>query len=275
MNTHDGCIKRAIKSIRYGFELVAICSTIAGVLGFTIRDIKQNMTLKESLLILLLAITVFSIIVFIGLVIKSKKGFDLKINGKTVSIRVGNIFTEPGWKVIPCNEYFDTTVDDRIIAQNTLNGRMICDYIDDINDLNRTIEAAQNDTSPLVPTDRSGRKVYPLGRIIQYNDFLMLAFTHFNQHNEAYIDIAEYESCLMKMWGELRRVYAAKHICIPLIGAGITDINGMSIKDSTTLLKCILCTMRSSGFAPDSGLEIVLTQNTFDSIDTDRIRDEF
>ena len=275
MKTLSGYIKRVIKSIRIGFELVAICSTIAGVLGFTIRDIKEKMTLWDSLLILFLAIAVFSIVIFIGLFIKSKRGFDLKINGKTVSIRVGDIFTETGWKVIPCNEYFDTTVDDRIIAQNTLNGRMICEHINDVNDLNRAIESAQDDSSPLMPTDRSGRKVYPLGRIIPYNDFLMLAFTHFNQQNEAYIEISEYESCLMKMWGELRRVYAAKHICIPLIGAGITDINGMNIKDNTTLLKCILCTMRSSGFAPDSGLEIVLTQGAFDSIDTDRIREEF
>lgn len=275
MKTLSGYIKRAIKSIRIGFELVAICSTIAGVLGFTIRDIKEKMTLWDSLLILFLAIAVFSIVIFIVLLIKSKRGFDLKINGKTVSIRVGDIFTETGWKVIPCNEYFDTTVDDRIIAQNTLNGRMISEHISDVNDLNRSIESAQDDSSPLMPTDRSGRMVYPLGRIIPYNDFLMLAFTHFNQHNEAYIDIGEYESCLMKMWGELRRVYAAKRICIPLIGAGITDINGMSIKDNTTLLKCILCTMRSSGFAPDSGLEIVLTQGAFDSIDTDRIREEF
>ena len=77
------------------------------------------------------------------------------------------------------------------------------------------------------------------------------------------------------MWAELRRVYAAKHITIPLIGAGITDINGMPEKNYTEFLKCILCTLRSSKFQPDKGITIVMTREAMMRIDMNVIREEF
>lgn len=77
------------------------------------------------------------------------------------------------------------------------------------------------------------------------------------------------------MWSEIRRVYAAKPITIPLIGAGITDIEGMPEKNYTEFLKCILCTLRSSKFQPDKGITVVLTKDVMDKIDMSVIREEF
>ena len=79
----------------------------------------------------------------------------------------------------------------------------------------------------------------------------------------------------INMWKELRRVYASDKIILPLIGSGITTIEGTHTKDNTTLLKCILCTLRGSKFIPDSGVTIVLTSEAMDEIDMNRIREEF
>lgn len=49
-----------------------------------------------------------------------KDGISLNIRGIKVNIRKGDIFKTNGWKVIAFNEYFDTQVDDVIIAHNTL-----------------------------------------------------------------------------------------------------------------------------------------------------------
>ena len=170
---------------------------------------------------------------------------------------------------------FDTQVDDKIISHNSLNGIMIDKYISDVNDLNQVIKDAQNDNSEFKSKEKNGRLYYPLGRIIPYNDFLLLALSHFDNQNRAYIGVGEYEQLLIRMWTEIRRVYAGNPICIPLIGAGITDILGENEKDYTKMLKCILCTLRNSKFKPEKGITIVLTQDMANKINMSIIREEF
>ena len=101
------------------------------------------------------------------------------------------------------------------------------------------------------------------------------AFSHFDDQNRAYIVNGEYEQILIRMWSEIRRVYAMKKITIPLLGAGITDIIGTSEKNYTGLLKCILCTFRNSKFQPDKGITIILTKDAIKNINMNEIREEF
>ena len=58
------------------------------------------------------------------------KSITLSIYGSTFEIKEGNIFENKSLKVINFNEYFDTLVDDRIIAKNSLNGKFICDKLE-------------------------------------------------------------------------------------------------------------------------------------------------
>ena len=46
-----------------------------------------------------------------------------------MEVKIGDIFSESDFKVIAFNEYFDTQVDNKIIAESTLNGMYIRDYI--------------------------------------------------------------------------------------------------------------------------------------------------
>lgn len=263
------------KSGEISFSIVAGISTVAGIMGYTIRDLSQKSSWWKCSLILLVIFIVIACIAFFVLKSQEHREYTTTINGKTVSIIVGDIFQVNGWKTIPCNERFDTQVDDQIIAHNSLNGIMIDRYISDINDLNQSIENAKQDSSPLKGEMKLGRFCYPLGRLIPYNDFLLLAFSHFNNQNCAFIGIGEYEQLLIRMWSEMRRVYAAKPIFLPLIGSGITNIEGETEKDYTKMLKCILCTLRSSKFKPDKGVTIVLTQDVLKEIDMNSIREEF
>lgn len=103
----------------------------------------------------------------------------------------------------------------------------------------------------------------------------MLSFSHFDNQNRAYLNAGEYELMLIRMWNEMRRVYAAKHITIPLLGTGITSIEGMTEKNYTAMLKCILCTLNASSFRPMEGISIVITEEVMQKIDMNTIRDEF
>ena len=263
------------KSINYAFAIITGISTIVGLWGYTVRDISDKLQWWQCGMVLLISFVILSVIIFLILESLKHKAYDTTVNGIPLKIKVGDIFNEMGLKVIPFNERYDTEVDDIIIAHNSLNGKMIDNYVEDIEDLKSKIKLAQADNSPLKPTRRNGKETYPLGRIIPYNEFLLLAFSHFDEQNKAYIGIGEYEKLLICMWSEIRRTYAARRIVIPLLGGGITTIEGIQDKNYTELLKCILCTLRSSKFQPKEGITIVLTQDAIENIDMNIIKEEF
>ena len=64
---------------------------------------------------------------------------------------------------------------------------MIDNHIKDIEELKAKIKLAKTDNLPFKPTWKNGKEIYPLGRIIPYDECLLLAFSHFNEKNEAYI----------------------------------------------------------------------------------------
>ena len=263
------------KGLQVSFSIIAGISTIVSLWGYTIKDIYDKWPWWAWALILLIVYILLTVIISVLFCFQEHKGYQTTINGKNVSIIVGDIFLEKGWKVIPFNEKFDTKVDDIVIAHNTLNGKMIDNYIDDLPDLNNTITAAASDNSHYKPTYENGEALFPLGRIIPYKEYLLLSFTHFDSQKRAYLGVGDYEQLLFRMWEEMRRVYAAKHIVLPLLGAGITSINGIQEKDYTTLLKCILCTLRNSRFQPEDGITIVLTKETIKKINMNTIKEEF
>ena len=94
-----------------------------------------------------------------------------------------------------------------------------CSYIDD---LNKKIDEAE-DIPGMKRKTKAGRTYHPLGRIITYQDYLLLAFSHF-ENNQAKLSHNDYETCLRAMWNEISRVYAHRPVTIPLLGGGITRI---------------------------------------------------
>jgi hypothetical protein len=217
---------------------------------------------------LLFVLGLFLLIVVTAFIIKhhqTKKGISINIRGIKVNIRQGDIFRANGWKVIPFNEFFDTTVDDVVIAHNTLNGVFSDDYVVDINDLNNTIAIDTDDNTKFKRRRFNKRIIYPLGRIITYKDFMLVAFTHFD-NNEAHLTQKDYEDCLRVMWTEICRTYANKPVFIPLLGSGITRFDGTPHKSNSDLLKCMLCTLRTSGANINQPITILLTEEAIQNI---------
>lgn len=131
------------RSLQYSFAIITFINTVAGVIGFTIRDFSEKLTWWHCLIILIAAYVVITIPIFFGLRAYQHRSYKTKINGKLVTIKVGDLFAESGWKVIPFNEFFDTQVDDVIIAHSSLNGIMIDEHIEGkIEELNTAIRGA-------------------------------------------------------------------------------------------------------------------------------------
>jgi hypothetical protein len=254
-------------SFSLSFAILAILETILAVSSVSIVDLfglaKMKWLFKLSLVLGLFILICF--LTFLYKYCRSRKGISLKIRGIKVYIKKGDLFKAEGWKVIAFNEFYDTKVDDVIIAHNTVNGIFIDKYVDDISDLKNTIENADEGVTTYNKIEKNGRYIYPLGRIITYKDYMLLSFTHFI-NNEAHQSVKDYEESLRVMWKEICRTYANKPIFIPLLGAGITRFDDVPQKLKFNLLRCMLCTLRTSNMNINQPITILLTEDAIQDI---------
>ncbi|EIL1354231.1 hypothetical protein LLB00_003043 [Salmonella enterica subsp. enterica serovar Enteritidis] len=219
-------------------------------------------------------ITILIIIYILIWIYSNKlKSIDLSVEGSTVTIKTGDIFSEPGFKVIAFNEYFDTQVDDRIIAYRSLNGLFITGHLSgSVEELDRYIceyQFAREDILELNVGRLSGKKQkYELGTICVWNDYLLTAFSKFNEHNEARLTMPEYLGFLINFWDRVNRVYAQQSVSVPIFGSGITRIKEHKNISDEDLLKIMLWTFRISEmrFTHPAKLTIVIHKGKIDQI---------
>lgn len=251
-------------SVAAGFAILALIETVLAISLISFESLWGHMTWLTRLLLIVGAFTLIVVVVFTIKYVLSKRGVSLTIRGMKIHIKQGDIFKQNNWKVIAFNEFFDTTVDDIIIAHNTLNGVFIDYHVEDLDDLQSCIQNAP-EHSVLRQRRKNEKITHPLGRIIIYKDYMLLAFTHFI-NNEARLTQKDYEDCLRIMWTEISRTYANKPIFIPLLGSGITRFDGTPHKSKAELLKCMMCTLRTSGVNINQPITILLSKEAMEEI---------
>ena len=171
-----------------------------------------------------------------------------EINGTKITIKQGDIFKQQGLKLIAFNEYFDTDIKSGLISIKTLNGKFLKNYVCDIAGLDQAIE---NDTHCRKQQygnniKRKGKtKKYHLGTIFKYGNFGLVAFSKFDDNDNARLTLEEYFSCLFNFWNELNKIYNGCDGVIPLLGGGITRIDGNTLKKQD-LLEILLQTLKYS-----------------------------
>lgn len=220
---------------------------------------------------------VLLVITYIGIwfYANKKASTSLKIGGTTVEIIRGDIFAQKGLKVIPFNEYFDTVVDDKIISKKSLHGRFIQKYYTNPSDLKQKIEDDPdfNDDENWCMKKRYKdvyQKSYKLGSTFVDGDFVLTAFSKFNEKNEARLSMSEYINFLLIFWNEINRVYSLQNVSVPIFGAGITRFsNGFNNIPINELLNIMLWTFRISEtrFKYPAKLRIIIYKDQFDEID--------
>lgn len=260
---------RAKDSWNLAWMVVGVIGTIVTVTGVDwVNEIFGISTKWGKLAVIFIVFSTIWMIAFCAKGYFVRKGITLKIRNITVHIKMGDLFKQSDWKVIGFNEYFDTVVDDKIIARNSLNGIFIEKYVkEDLPKLRNVISKAKNDEDTKLKSVRSknGKTRYPIGRLIAYdNTFMLLALTHFDQ-NQAHLTQGEYEVCLRNMWHEISRLYANRSVALPLLGGGITRFE--VTKSSNALLRCMLCTLKMSNAQINSEITIVVTDKVMKELD--------
>lgn len=230
-----------------------------------------------------LAFIIFAIFLYIliwGLANFTKK-VSLFINNSNVDISFGDIFKEGGdgvLKVIAFNEYFDTKVDEKIISSNSLNGKFINRYNDKIKEIERAISNDPLLKNRIVSKNENrlyGKKIkFQLGTVVPYKNFLLVAFSHFDENNRAYLSMTDLLSCLIELWNEIDRVYAGRTVILPLLGSGITRLKEMGDVTEQDLLEILLWSFKISRikFCYPSRLKILVIPEKSDKIDLYKLR---
>jgi hypothetical protein len=198
---------------------------------------------------------------------------DINVEGSDVTIKVGDIFQQPGLKAIPFNEYFDTQVDNKIIAEVALNGIFIKKHFNGlVSKLDQHIESYGFDPSEILDTNQArkqGKKVrHQIGTICVYKDYLLTAFSKFDENNKAQLTMPEYLEFLINFWDKVNNVYGQRNVSTPVFGAGITRIKGHKNISDEDLLKIMLWTFRVSEmrFKYPARLTVVIHKDKIDKI---------
>ena len=227
-----------------------------------------------------IVIILSSIYIIMWIIANLKNKATLSINNSTMIIKVGNIFEENELKVIAFNEYFDTIVDNRIIADNTLNGMFIKSKIDDVNELNNLIDNDIHLNKKVIQDNCSRNngktKRYELGTIFQNNDYLLTAFTKFDNDNRAYLNMSDYINFLLNFWNEIDIIYAGRSVSIPLLGSGITRFKEFNTISEQELLALLIWSFKISKikFTYPSKVSIIIHESKKDKINFFKLKED-
>lgn len=154
-----------------------------------------------------------------------KKSVTINLHGTRILVEEGDLFTTPGKKLIPFNEYFDTEVESGIIDERSLNGQYIKIYAKKTSaELKESIVSQLNKRGKipcLVDAARPcGNKIkYELGTIYDDgNDFWLMAYSRFDSDNRAYLSQEDILNCYINMWNEIDKLRGNNSVAIPLLG---------------------------------------------------------
>lgn len=241
------CSKISIKDnylLKEYCSKVAIISSFVGIISFCIPSVSSW---KWRVVCLLLFVVVL-VAIFISDWYKANQLLqaNLKINGTSVNVKIGDLFMQEGLKVIGVNNYFDLVADDVVISKATLHGKFVLKHQDEIKEIEKAIENSQT----LVKDDISGRRnmnSYDYGSCVIYNDYVLTALTKFDLKNKAYTSLREYIQFWIVFWDNMDVICNSQTINIPIMGAGQTRFRGIRPKKQE-LIEIALWALKESGF---------------------------
>ncbi|MNO25492.1 hypothetical protein D3C76_153320 [compost metagenome] len=196
----------------------------------------------------------------------------LVVNNSIVNIKIGDIFNETDLKVIAFNEYFDTQVDNRIISEKSLNGIFLKNVFTDCGLLDNLINTNDHLNNRLlesnVDREKGKKNRYRLGTVLELDNYLLTAFSKFDNNNRAYLDINDFVNFLLNFWNEIDMVYSGRSVSIPLLGSGITRIKEYNDITDQELLELLIWSFKISRikFTYPSLVTIVIHDSKKDKI---------
>ena len=258
---------------------LSVLSVMGVLCSFVFIAIEIPDNYKISVMVSIV-ISLSIIYIFMWIIANFQNKTTLCINNSTMIVKIGDIFKEAELKVIAFNEYFDTQVDNKIIAENTLNGIYLKTKVNDVKFLDNQIDTDVHLNSKIIQTDHrrsvGKKKMYKLGTIFQNNDYLLTAFAKFDNDNRAYLFMQDYINFLLNFWNEIDIIYAGRSVSIPLLGSGITRFKEFAISEQE-LLELLIWSFKITKikFTYPSKVSIIMHESKKDKINFFKLKEDY
>ncbi|MEO0752738.1 MAG: macro domain-containing protein, partial [Pseudomonadota bacterium] len=147
-------------------------------------------------------------------------------NDTRISVTFGDLFAQQGWKAISVNDFFDSIVDDDIVAEKSLHGHVLNTYWgDDRSDWEKQVEKSLRTHPGHKETRPKGNRLrYPIGTTaracVQGHKFLFVALGETNTaNNVSSADAGMVIKAVRGLVAEARAACSMEPLVIPLMGS--------------------------------------------------------
>lgn len=212
--------------------------------GFITVDWEQNTIILCNRVLILLDVTALVSIVQI-LYFRYRKSVTIGNNRYIIVVEYANIFDKDDCKkVIAFDECYTTQVGD---APHEINSCSICgQFLDkkreiNIDELIREVGLTRQKKHSAFQS----KDCYESGKLLPYDDFLLMSFAKLDVHGLGRLTRAEYMRCLEVLWAEIDKYYAGKSVAIPILGSGLTRF-GDEMLTQQQLLDIIIVSYKMS-----------------------------
>lgn len=230
------------KSVTYAFAIISVIFTfvpeaIFGKIVLISKNILKQLDLENYTLEIniitnrVLAFVIVWVVVTLvhKLCLVLRKKVTIKGNNYKITVEYGDLFkTKKCKRVINFDECFSTHVG---TAPADIKATSICgQYL--IANPNLDIQSliSNSQLQPLRSKSKyQGKERYQSGRTVPNGDELLLAFAKLDKDGLGrFFTRDEYLECLSVLWEEIDKYYGQQDVCVPVLGAGLTRIEGGS-----------------------------------------------
>ena len=229
-------IKFLVKCFLLALDIAAMVFTIVPEDAFKCWSLLEkhseiaNIILNRVLIIVAIYLVVMAIYK-IFLLVRCRRTF--KVDNCIITVQYGDILKMRKHKaVINFDECFTTEVgeDTWKIRPDSVCGQFLQTHPITADNMQCLIHNAN-----LKPTSSGskfrGKTRYESGRLVPYgDDFLLMSFARLDENGRGVLPTRkELLDCLDILWDEISRHYGSKDVCIPLLGAGCTVSEDISL----------------------------------------------
>lgn len=230
-------------------QYAAVVAVLSAISSFYFISVQVSDGQRKTYVV---SATLVLVLIYLAIWMRAnlKQKAKLHINNSSVVIKIGDIFDQKGLKAIAFNEYFDTLADDVLISKSSLNGIYLQKLGQaEVSALDEAITSDVRMSERIVETV-SGRSLgknikYKLGSVYLHGEYMLTAFSHFDDQNRAYLTLKEYVSCMLNFWDEVDQLYAGRSVSVPLMGSGITRFRDAEVQPQE-LLKILIWSYKIS-----------------------------
>lgn len=232
-------IKLLKKSSTWALSIIIVFFTFIPESIFGKFKLLSNASAEENVILTRVIAFIFVLALSLAanaLYLKFRRKVRIKGNNFIIQIQYGDILEMPNCKkVINFDECFTTSVGD---APSNINPNSICgQYLkkEPIQDIQVLIDNAQLKPAKSKSKYQSKER-YDSGKLVPNGDYLLMAFAKLDRDGLGrFYSYDEFLECLQVLWAEINKYYGQKDVCIPVLGSGVTRMNGSSLTQQELL----------------------------------------